>query len=140
MTKEEADVAAWGKESTAAGAYQILYPTWYEAWKKGGVSDLSKSSQDKLAIEKLRSRHALGYVEQDDIDHAIPLHVQGMDFAAGRLAIENDHGRGTCVICQIPERSCGQVMKLRFASYGKRFAPRLRRHVARMGAAVRCVG
>jgi muramidase (phage lysozyme) len=66
-------VKAWGKESTAAGAYQILYPTWYEAWKKGIVTDFSKASQDKLAIEKLRSRHALGYVQQGDIDHAIPL-------------------------------------------------------------------
>lgn len=37
------------------------------------MTDFSKASQDKLAIEKLRSRHALGYVQQGDIDHAIPL-------------------------------------------------------------------
>ncbi|GGA38382.1 glycoside hydrolase family 24 protein [Dyella nitratireducens] len=67
------EIEAWGKKSTAAGAYQILYLTWDDARKKGIVTDFSKASQDKLAIEKLRSRHALGYVQQGDIDHAIPL-------------------------------------------------------------------
>ena len=66
-------VTAWGHTSTAAGAYQILYATWKEAKERGIVTDFSKASQDKLAIEKLRSRHALGYIQQGDIDHAIPL-------------------------------------------------------------------
>lgn len=66
-------VTAWGHTSTAAGAYQILYATWKEARERGIVTDFSKASQDKLAVEKLRSRHALAYVQQGDIDHAIPL-------------------------------------------------------------------
>lgn len=66
-------VTAWGHTSTAAGAYQILYATWKEARERGIVTDFSKASQDKLALEKLRSRHALAYVQQGDIDHAIPL-------------------------------------------------------------------
>lgn len=66
-------VTAWGRTSTAAGAYQILYATWKEAKERGIVTDFSKASQDKLAIEKLRSRHALGYVQHGDIDRAIPL-------------------------------------------------------------------
>jgi muramidase (phage lysozyme) len=66
-------ITAWGRTSTAAGAYQILYATWKEARDRGIVIDFSRASQDKLAIEKLRSRHALAYVQQGDIDHAIPL-------------------------------------------------------------------
>lgn len=66
-------VTAGGRTSTAAGAYQILYATWKEAKERGIVTDFSKASQDKLAIEKLRSRHALGYVQHGDIDRAIPL-------------------------------------------------------------------
>lgn len=66
-------VTAWGRTSTAAGAYQILYATWKEARERGIVTDFSKASQDKLAIEKLRSRHALGYVREGDIDLAIPM-------------------------------------------------------------------
>jgi muramidase (phage lysozyme) len=66
-------ITAWGHTSTAAGAYQILYPTWKEAKDKGIVTDFSKASQDKLAVEKLRSRHALAYIQQGDIDKAIPL-------------------------------------------------------------------
>ena len=66
-------IRAWGRTSTAAGAYQILYSTWKEAKDKAVVSDFSKSSQDKLAISKLKSRKALGYVEKGDLDKAIPL-------------------------------------------------------------------
>lgn len=66
-------IKAWGQTSTAAGAYQILYGTWKEAKDNGVVPDFSKESQDKLAASKLRSRHALRYIEAGDIDHAIPL-------------------------------------------------------------------
>jgi muramidase (phage lysozyme) len=66
-------ITAWGHTSTAAGAYQILYPTWKEAKDKGVVLDFSKASQDKLAAAKLKSRGALSFVEKGDIEHAIPL-------------------------------------------------------------------
>lgn len=66
-------ISAWGRKSTAAGAYQILYPTWKEAKDKGIVLDFSKASQDKLATAKLTSRHAMGYVQKGDLKNAIPL-------------------------------------------------------------------
>lgn len=66
-------IKAWGRQSTAAGAYQILYPTWKEAKDKGVVLDFSKASQDKLAMAKLSSRHALSFVQKGDIKNAIPL-------------------------------------------------------------------
>ncbi|MDF0605304.1 glycoside hydrolase family 104 protein [Neisseriaceae bacterium TC5R-5] len=62
---------AWGRTSTAAGAYQILAPTWQEAKERSVVSDFSKASQDKLALAKLRSRGALLFVQQGDIESAI---------------------------------------------------------------------
>lgn len=65
-------ITAWGHTSTAAGAYQILYPTWKEAKDKGLVSDFSKASQDKLARAKLQSRGALTAVQKGDIERAIP--------------------------------------------------------------------
>lgn len=66
-------ITAWGRTSTAAGAYQILYSTWKEAKDKGVVIDFSKASQDKLATSKLISRGALQYIKNGDIDNAIPL-------------------------------------------------------------------
>lgn len=66
-------ITAWGRTSTAAGAYQILYSTWKEAKDKGIVTDFSKDSQDTLAKAKLSSRRALPFIEAGDIDHAIPL-------------------------------------------------------------------
>lgn len=64
---------AWGKKSSAAGAYQILYNSWLEAKAKGIVRDFSKPSQDAFAIWKLRTRHALPYVQLGNIEKAIPL-------------------------------------------------------------------
>lgn len=64
---------AWGRTSTAAGAYQVLYATGQEAVDKGIVSDFTKASQDKIATWKLRTRHALMHIQQGDIEHAIPL-------------------------------------------------------------------
>ena len=66
-------VTAWGKKSTAAGAYQILYGTWQEAVDLGIVRDFTPMSQDKIAIWKLKTRRALSYVQNGDIETAIPL-------------------------------------------------------------------
>ena len=66
-------VTAWGRSSTAAGAYQILYKTWKEAVEKGVVRDFTPASQDAIAIWKLKTRRALPYVQSGDIDKAIPL-------------------------------------------------------------------
>ena len=45
-------VAKWGHTSTAAGAYQILYPTWAEAHKQGIVPDSS------VSMRRLAELHA----------------------------------------------------------------------------------
>jgi lysozyme len=66
-------VTRWGHTSTAAGAYQILYPTWAEAKKRGIVSDFRPASQDLLATEKLRSRGALNAVCDGDLAAAFRL-------------------------------------------------------------------
>lgn len=66
-------VTAWGRTSTAAGAYQILFATWQEAVDKGIVRDFTPASQDKIATWKLQTRHALLHVQKGDIEHAIPL-------------------------------------------------------------------
>jgi muramidase (phage lysozyme) len=63
-------VTRWGKTSTAAGAYQILYGTWAEAKKNGLVSDFTPASQDKIAFSKLRSRGALPFVCAGDVEGA----------------------------------------------------------------------
>jgi muramidase (phage lysozyme) len=64
-------ITAWGRTSTAAGAYQILYSTWKEAKDKGVVIDFSKAAQDTLATSKLRSRGAYPYIVKGDIEHAV---------------------------------------------------------------------
>lgn len=62
---------AWGTQSTAAGAYQILYGTWKEAKAKGIVFDFSPASQDKLAMWKLKTRGAIKYIEDGDVENAV---------------------------------------------------------------------
>lgn len=66
-------ITAWGRTSTPAGAYQILYGTWKEAKDRGVVVDFSKRSQDKLARAKLQSRGALSYIQMGQFEHAVPL-------------------------------------------------------------------
>ena len=64
---------AWGRTSTAAGAYQILYGSWKEAREKGIVLDFSPNAQDTFARWKLTTRHANSFVRKGDIDRATPL-------------------------------------------------------------------
>ena len=45
--------------STAAGAYQILYSTWFKAKQDGIAFDFSPASQDAVAFSKLKSRVSL---------------------------------------------------------------------------------
>ncbi|QYE33984.1 hypothetical protein KZX46_14295 [Polymorphobacter sp. PAMC 29334] len=60
-------VFKWGHTSTAAGAYQILYSAWAEANKQGIVPDFTLKSQDRLALEKLKTRGALAAVCSGDL-------------------------------------------------------------------------
>ncbi|MFC4160884.1 glycoside hydrolase family 24 protein [Chitinimonas lacunae] len=64
-------VRKWGKSSTAAGAYQILYGSWAEAKKLGIVNDFSPDAQDRFAIWKLKTRGAYPFVLEGDVEKAV---------------------------------------------------------------------
>jgi len=67
----EEPIEAWGSKSTAAGAYQILNGTWYEAKKRGIASDFTPFSQDKIAIWLLHTKGAMKHVTSGDVEKAI---------------------------------------------------------------------
>lgn len=60
-----------GCVSTAAGAYQIIKPTWVMVKAKLGLTDFSPASQDAAAVELIRQRGALGLVERGKFADAI---------------------------------------------------------------------
>lgn len=60
-----------GCVSTAAGAYQIIKPTWIAVQKKLRLPDFSPASQDAAAIELLRQRGAIPAIEQGRFADAI---------------------------------------------------------------------
>jgi lysozyme len=57
--------------STAAGAYQIIKPTWMRIKSRLGLMDFSPASQDMAAVELLREAGALDLIEAGDIEGAI---------------------------------------------------------------------
>ncbi|MBK9329057.1 MAG: glycoside hydrolase family 104 protein [Sphingobacteriales bacterium] len=57
--------------STAAGAYQFLYSTWYRLSLKLGLKDFSPESQDKACIELIREKNALEDVKNGNFESAI---------------------------------------------------------------------
>lgn len=57
--------------STAAGAYQIIWPTWVGLKAKLGLPDFSPASQDAAAVELITERSALFDVESGDLKTAI---------------------------------------------------------------------
>ena len=57
--------------SSAAGAYQIIRPTWVVVKKRLGLPDFSPDSQDAAAVELIRSRGALDDVIQGRFDAAV---------------------------------------------------------------------
>lgn len=60
-----------GCVSTAAGAYQIIKSTWVAVKNKLHLKDFSPASQDAGAVELIRQRGALGYVEQGHFADAV---------------------------------------------------------------------
>jgi lysozyme len=64
-------ITKWGITSTAAGAYQFLYSTWTILVKDVGLNDFTPASQDKAAIELIRSKGALPDVLQGKIAEAV---------------------------------------------------------------------
>lgn len=64
-------IRAWGKESTAAGAYHILKSSYDEAVANGIIRDFTPASQDEFALWILRTRGVLELVKSGDIAHAV---------------------------------------------------------------------
>ena len=58
-------------ESTAAGRYQILYHWWFAYKTELHLPDFSPSSQDAVAIQQIKERHALEMIADLDIQAAI---------------------------------------------------------------------
>lgn len=60
-----------GCVSTAAGAYQIIKPTWVRLRDRLGLGDFGPYSQDSAAVELIRTRGALEDVKAGRISDAI---------------------------------------------------------------------
>lgn len=57
--------------SSAAGRYQLIYPTWRLLGKLVHKSDFSPDTQDLMCVELLREKGAIDYIEKGDITTAI---------------------------------------------------------------------
>jgi len=57
--------------STAAGAYQINFPTWLTIQAVAALPDFSQQSQDLAAVYLLKIRGALGYILDNDFENAL---------------------------------------------------------------------
>lgn len=64
-------IASIGNYSTAAGRYQIIWPTWQGLQSKLGLTDFSPASQDAAAVELIREHGALSDVYAGNIASAI---------------------------------------------------------------------
>lgn len=62
-----------GKISTAAGAYQIIKPTWLGCKRALALPDFSPASQDAAAIYMIRQAGALDLVRAGQFDQAVQL-------------------------------------------------------------------
>ena len=57
--------------STAAGAYQILHPTWLELKAKLNLRDFSPASQDQAALELISQRNAVHLFIAGDVEAGV---------------------------------------------------------------------
>lgn len=58
-------------KSTASGRYQLL-SRWWDAYRKQlGLKDFSPASQDAVALQQIKERHALELIDAGDIRQAI---------------------------------------------------------------------
>lgn len=83
-----------GCVSTAAGAYQIIRPTWLRIKGKLGLPDFSPASQDAAAAELLRERGAIARLEVGDFAGAVAkarkewASLPGAGYGQGERSIE----------------------------------------------------
>lgn len=64
-------IARYNVWSTAAGAYQIIKPTWLNLVKQYGFSDFSELNQDRAAVALIRGRKSLASVEYGEFYDAV---------------------------------------------------------------------
>lgn len=57
--------------STAAGAYQIIFPTWTGLCKQYNFPDFTPECQDEAAVALIAEKHALGDVMFGDLKAAV---------------------------------------------------------------------
>lgn len=58
-------------KSTAAGRYQLLARYWDAYRKQLGLKDFSPASQDAVALQQIKERRALEFIDSGDIRQAI---------------------------------------------------------------------
>lgn len=80
--------------STAAGAYQIIRPTWARLRDRLGLPDFSPASQDAAALELVRSRGALQDVYAGRIESAIRKCLQEWASLPGNSAGQGQRALG----------------------------------------------
>jgi muramidase (phage lysozyme) len=61
----------YGVKSTAAGAYQIIYPTWQGLVRQYGFTDFTPESQDEAAVALILEKRALDDVIAGRLEEAI---------------------------------------------------------------------
>lgn len=57
--------------TTAAGAYQFIYPTWSRMCSKLDLTDFSPASQDRAAIALIQERGCLIQIEEGNVQVAL---------------------------------------------------------------------
>lgn len=77
-------------DSTAAGRYQIIWPTWHPLQVRLGLPDIGPESQDLAGIELVRECGALPAIDMGDIHHAITLCNQTWASLPGAAALLPD--------------------------------------------------
>lgn len=68
---EHPDVYNARTDSTAAGRYQVLHRYWPYYKRTLGLPDFSPLSQDRIALELIRERHAVPLIQSGHIHDAI---------------------------------------------------------------------
>jgi len=58
-------------DSTAAGAYQIIHPTFIGLCEHGGYTDFTPETQDKMAVDLITGREALDDVNAGNFENAV---------------------------------------------------------------------
>ena len=96
-----------GITSTAAGAYQILYRTWFTIQQSLGLTDFSPASQDRAAIELIRRRGALEDILTGSLPTAIEKCRKEWASLPGAGYGQREHSLAT--LTQVYQNAGGQV-------------------------------